>query len=163
MPDPIRCTVDPSQASHTVTCEPVEIGPEPSPSASPPQAAAPPPAPSPQSAAVAELVKRFPSGQQREAHAPKVDTLTLGSAERCLGELAAVPLVLGVDGVLLPAATAFKVSYDVGACLAKEEQDRQLSADRQVGIQDCESQGGAVIGEVGHTLICERSVPEVAP
>jgi hypothetical protein len=156
MPDPIRCSIDPSQPSHTVTCDPVEIGPE-------PQASAAAPSPSQPSAAVAQLVKRFPSGQQREAHAPKVDTLTLGSAEQCLGELAAVPLVLGVDGLLLPAATAFKVSYDVGACLAKEEQERQLSADRQVGIQDCESHGGTVIGEVGHTLICERSVSEVAP
>ncbi|HEY5373710.1 MAG TPA: hypothetical protein VIK01_08475 [Polyangiaceae bacterium] len=159
MPDPIRCAVDPSQPNHTVTCEAVEIGPEPAPV----PAAAVTPAPSPQSPAVAALVQRFP-GTRHEVHAPVVDTVTLGTAHRCLGELSAfTPLVLGLSGPYFGAAGGFKVGYDIGVCAAKDLQDRQLAADRQAGIEDCESQGGTVVGEVGHTLICERALPEVAP
>lgn len=158
MPDPIRCTVDPSQAGHTVTCEPVEIGPDSKSS----EATTPAPASASQQPAVAALVKRFPTGQH-EVHAPPVATVTTGSAEQCLGEIAALALVFGVEGRFLPAAAAFKVGYDLGACLAKEEQGRQLSADRQRGFAECEINGGTVVGEVGHTLICEPALPEVSP
>jgi len=111
---------------------------------------------------VAALVQRFP-GTQHEVHAPAVDTVTLGTAHLCLGELSAfAPLVLGLTGPYFGATGGFKVGYDIGVCAARDRQDRQLSADRQAGIEACESQGGTVLGEVGHTLICERA-PEVAP
>jgi hypothetical protein len=112
---------------------------------------------------VAALVQRFP-GTQHEVHAPVVDTVTLGTAHRCLGELSAfAPLALGLTGPYFGAAAGFKVGYDLGACAAKDLQDRQISADRDAGVAICESQGGTVVGEVGHTLICERPAPEVAP
>ena len=159
MPDPIRCTVDPSQPNHTVTCEPVEIGPEPAPV----PATAVSPAPPPQSPAVAALVQRFP-GMQQEVHAPAVDTVTFGTAQRCLGDINAIsPLLLELADPYFGAAGGFKVGYDLGACAAKDLQDRQISADRDAGVVICESQGGTVLGEVGHTLTCERPAPEVAP
>lgn len=156
MPNPVRCTVDPSQATHTVTCEPVEIGPEPAPA----QAAAPSPEPSPQSPAVAALVDRFP-GTQHLVQAPEVATLTLGGAMQCLGQINAMTvLLLGVKGPVLGSAAGFKVGYDLGACVAKDKNTRQLSADQAAAVQQCIDNGGTPNGEIGHTLICERAVPE---
>jgi hypothetical protein len=158
MPDPIRCTVDPSQPSHTVTCEPVEIGPEPAAAQ-----AAPPPAPQPASPAVAALVQRFPAAQY-PVQAPEVATLTLGGALQCLGQInATTVLLLGVKGPILGSAAGFKVGYDLGACVAKDKNTRQLSADQAAAVQECIDNGGTPSGEIGHTLICERSVPKVAP
>ena len=159
MPDPIRCTVDPSQAVHTVTCEPVEIGPEPARA----PVAAPSPAPSPQSPAVAALVERFP-GTQHPVQAPEVSTLTLGGAMQCLGGINAMTvLLLGVKGPILGSAAAgFKVGYDLGACVAKDKNTRQLSADQAVAVEECIDNGGTPNGEIGHTLICERAAPAAA-
>jgi len=83
VPDPIRCSVDPSQAQHTVNCEPVEIGPDPS--ALPAGSGSPPPAVPPLPAGVRQLVQRVTT-TQHPVQAPEVATLTLGGAMQCLGQ-----------------------------------------------------------------------------
>jgi hypothetical protein len=160
MPDPIRCSVDPGEARHTVTCEPALIGPDAAPETpSPTTLHEVPPLP----AAVTALLKRFPA-TQHELHAPPVATATLGGAERCAGSiLAMAPLMLGLGNTLLGVAGGFKVGFDLGTCLAKDALERQLDADRAAGVLECEGQGGVVYGEVGHSLICERRAPGVGP
>ena len=160
MPDPIRCSVDPSQAQHTVNCEPVEIGPD---NSAPPVASesAPPPAP-PLPAGVRLLVQRV-SATQHPVQAPDVATMTLGGAMQCLGQINAMTvLLLGVKGPILGSAAGFKVGYDLGACVAKDKNTRQLSADQAAAVQECIDNGGTPNGEIGHTLICERTVSEAA-
>jgi hypothetical protein len=155
MPDPIRCTIDPRQVAHTVTCEPVEIGPEQEPA----PAAAPPPASSAPSPAVAALVQRFPT-TQHPVQAPEVAAITLGGAMQCLGQINAMTvLLLGVKGPILGSAAGFKVGYDLGACVAKDKNTRQLSADQAAAVQECIDNGGTPNGEIGHTVICERAAP----
>ncbi|HEX3850503.1 MAG TPA: hypothetical protein VHW01_06020 [Polyangiaceae bacterium] len=93
----------------------------------------------------------------------QVETLTLGSAMQCLGQINAMTvLLLGVKGPILGSAAGFKVGYDLGACVAKDKNTRQLSADQAAAVQECIDNGGTPNGEVGHTLICERVVPAEA-
>ena len=161
MPDPIRCSVDTSQAHHTVNCEPVEIGPDTS--AVPAGSGSPVPTAAPLPPAVRQLVQRVTTTQY-PVQAPEVETMTLGGAMQCLGQINAMTvLLLGVKGPILGSAAGFKVGYDLGACVAKDKNTRQLSADQAAAVQECIDNGGTPNGEIGHTLICERSVPEVAP
>ena len=159
MPDPIRCSVDTSQAHHTVNCEPVEVGPDASPIPAPPS---PNPTQRTLSPAVQALVKRA-TLPPHPVQAPQVETITLGSAMQCLGQINAMTvLLLGVKGPILGSAAGFKVGYDLGACVAKDKNTRQLSADQAAAVQECIDNGGTPNGEVGHTLICERVVPAEA-
>ncbi len=160
MPDSVRCSVDPSQGPHTFNCE-VDIGPEPSassttataggaaPAAPPP--AAPPPATSP---AVTALVNRFVVSRT-EVHAPPVDQVTVGSAEMCLGQLTAVPvLLLGAKALPLAVLASLKVGYDLSSCVAKDSVARQFSADEAAAVKSCEADGGIPTGFVEHALMC---------
>lgn len=157
MPDPIRCSVDTSQAQHTVNCEPVAIGPDTSADRASPGSSA--PAAAPPSAAVRQLVQRV-TATQYPVQAPEVETMTLGGAMQCLGQINAMTvLLLGVKGPVLGSAAGFKVGYDLGACFAKDKNTRQLTADQAAAVQECIDNGGTPNGEIGHTLICERVVP----
>ncbi|MEP7052189.1 MAG: hypothetical protein ABJB12_17625 [Pseudomonadota bacterium] len=164
MPDSIRCSVDASQAHHTVTCE-VDIGPEPSvsapssaqpsaaPSAAPPAVASPPAAPPPAAPpAVTALVNRFLQSRH-EVHAPPVDKVTVDSAKGCLGALIGVPL-LAAKMPPVAVLSAFKVGYDLGACLGKSTASRQVTADEAAQVKDCESDGGIPSGFIGKALMC---------
>jgi hypothetical protein len=160
MPDPIRCSVDPGEARHTVTCEPVLIGPEAAPETPSPTASH---EVAPLPAAVTALLNRFPA-TQHELHAPPVAIATLGGAERCAGSIVALaPLMLGVRSTLLGVASGLKVGLDLVTCFAKDALERQLDADRAAGVLECEGQGGVVSGDVGHAVICERPAPGVGP
>jgi hypothetical protein len=170
--DPIRCAVDASQAHHTIDCEPVVIGPEAPEAPAPAPAPAPEPAPSrpaeapPLPAAVRALVQRAapPQEQEHAVQGAAVDTLTLGGAMQCLAQINAMTLLLlGVKGPVLGAAAAFKVGYDVGACIAKDKNTRQLSVDQAAALADCVDKGGTPQGEIGHTLVCERAAPPSEP
>ncbi len=164
MTDTVRCSVDTSQGHHTVNCE-VDIGPEPSaasastPASPTPAAPAAPAAPvvtpaAPPSPAVTALVNKFVVSRH-EVHAPKVDAVTTGSAQMCLGQLTAVPvLLMGLKGAPVAAVAGFKIGYDLGACLGKDSSARQLSADEAAAVAQCQADGGAATGFVEHALMC---------
>jgi hypothetical protein len=155
--DPIRCSVDLSQAQHTVNCEPVAIGPEagssPAPARAPHAETPVPPLPP----AVRALVQSQ-SPLQHGVQAAQVEVITWGGAMQCLGQINAMTLLLlGVKGPVLGSAAAFKVGYDLGACIAKDKNTRQLSADQAAAVSECIDHAGTPTGEIGHTLICERA------
>ncbi|HEY1536291.1 MAG TPA: hypothetical protein VGF76_19865 [Polyangiaceae bacterium] len=122
---------------------------------------APPTAP-PLPAGVRQLVQRV-TATQHPVQAPEVATMTLGGAMQCLGQINAMTvLLLGVKGPILGSAAGFKVGYDLGACVAKDKNTRQLNADQAAAVEECIDNGGTPNGEIGHTLICERAVSEAA-
>jgi hypothetical protein len=157
VPDPIRCSVDTSQAHHTVNCELVEIGSDTS--AARAGSASPAPSAAPLPSGVRQLVQRV-TATQHPVQAPEVATMTLGGAMQCLGQINAMTvLLLGVKGPILGSAAGFKVGYDLGACVAKDKNTRQLNADQAAALQECIDNGGTPNGEIGHALICERAIP----
>jgi hypothetical protein len=102
--------------------------------------------------------------QEHPVQGAPVDTLTLGGAMQCLAQINAMTLLLlGVKGPVLGAAAAFKVGYDVGACIAKDKNTRQLSVDQAAALKECVDNEGTPQGEIGHTLVCERAAPPSEP
>jgi len=161
MTDTVRCSVD---SSHAVTCE-VDIGPDEveAPSARPNPAPAPTPPPaSAQTPAVSALVDRFPASREHEVHAAAVPLATLNGLSQCTSQLLGMgTMVIALKSSMLAALPAFKASFDVGACLAKDDAARQVKADQAAAVSECEANGGTPMGQVGNQLTCEVA-PQVS-
>ena len=149
MPDPIHCSLDPSQSISTYACEELVIG---SAEAEPTVVAPGDGQPEP---AVSQLMESVTTRVIQPPEASLGDSWTSAGAE-CLSELDSM-LILFAGSAKTPLTAALgglKVGLDLGECIS----EGFAEADKKAAEQYCIDRGDTVVGWQDNELTCERRV-----
>lgn len=158
MPDSVSCKMD---STHTFTCE-VEIGSDPTPSASttatPAAPPAPPTPPAPPNPAVSSLVAGHSVGVVGRGVAPPADVPVSAVAARavpnCLSGEAGVALLANAKLGWVGVVAALKAGFDLGKCIAQEKNALVSEETQKAAEVSCVASGGVVTSTQGNQVLC---------